>query len=129
MKILHCKRTCMDKVINKSNFINVIDDLGLTQTQKMRLAYRLLGQCLPNDGVESVLTPPKDISEEYEFVLPKCKKLKPKTNTKLINTIKGFYKSNKAGISNRTVEEIIVRMKGDGEIFINSKDQIEWLKN
>jgi hypothetical protein len=119
----------MEIVINKNNFINAIDELGLTQTQKMRLAHHLLGQCLPDEGVESVLTPSKDITEDYEFVVPKCKKLKPKNQQKLINTIKGFYRTKKDGISNRTVEKIIVKMKGDGEIFIDSKGLIDWLKD
>ena len=117
----------MEIVINKSNFLNVIDELGLTQTQKMRLAYHLLGQCLPDDGVESVTTPTKDIIEDYEFVLPKCKTLKPKNQQKLINTIKGFYRTKNGGISNRTVERIITKMKGDRVIFIDSKGQIDWL--
>lgn len=119
----------MEIVINKSNFLNVIDELGLTQTQKMRLAYHLLGQCMPDDGVESVITPSKDISDDYEFVLPKCKKLKPKSQQKLINTIKGFYRTKNEGISNRTVEKIITKMIGDQVIFINSKGLIDWLKD
>lgn len=119
----------MEIVINKSNFINAIDELGLTQTQKMRLAHHLLGQCLPNDGVESVSTPPKDITEDYEFVVPKCKKLKPKNHQKLINTIKGFYRTKKEGISNRTVENIISKMIGDREIFIDSKGSVDWRKD
>lgn len=119
----------MEIVINKSNFINAIDELGLTRTQKMRLAHHLLGQCLPDDGVESVTTPPKDITKDYEFVLSKCKTLKPKNQQKLINTIKGFYRTKSDGISNRTVEMIIEKMCGDRVIFIDSKGKIDWLKD
>lgn len=115
--------------IDKSNFVDVIDQLELNTTEKMRLAYHLLGQCMPNDGVQSTKTPPKDTQIDYDFCVPKCKKLKPKTQTKLINTIKGFYKTKQDKISNRTVEIIIEKMVNEKEIFINSKGIIDWLKD
>lgn len=99
---------------------------NLTESQLLEVAQKIIGSVVTvKSGKEQEAQKHKD--ERYQFVKERIVRSNARKAKTLRNTIVSYFRNKDGGISNNEVESIIKRLIGEKVIFINQKDDVEFI--
>lgn len=114
----------MSKIVDEA-FEELIEK-NLSESQLLEIAQKIIGSVVNVKSKKEVEA--KAAKEErYQFVKERILKSNAKKVKTLKNTIVSYFRSREGGISNNEVDSIVKRLVAEKLIFINAKDEVEFL--